>query len=71
MEAIKAKAIRTKSGKYKISLPISTQAEEVEVMVIVNQKKEESKKTFADFAGKLEWKGDPVKYQKKIRDEWH
>ena len=54
MEVIKATAISTKSGKYKISLPISTQAAEVEVMVIVEQKKEDSKKTLADFAGKME-----------------
>ena len=70
MEAIKATAIRTKSGKYKISLPISTQAAEVEVMVIVEQKKEDSKKTLADFAGKMESNIDWTAYQKKMRDEW-
>ena len=70
MEAIKAKAVRTKSGKYKISLPISTTAAEIEVMVIVDQKKEKSKKTFADFAGKMESNIDWTAYQKKMRDEW-
>ncbi len=70
MEAIKAKAVRTKSGKYKISLPISTTAAEIEVMVIVDEKKEKSKKTFADFAGKMESNIDWTAYQKKMRDEW-
>ncbi len=70
MEAIRAKAIRTKSGKYKISLPISTMAEEIEVMVIVDQKKQKSNKTFADFAGKMESNIDWTAYQKKMRDEW-
>ena len=71
MEAIKAIAKRTKTGKDKIELPITNDAAEVEVMVIVQQEKIKSKKTLADFAGKMKWKGDPVEYQKKIRDEWH
>ncbi len=39
MEAIKAIAKKTKTEKYKIDLPINNNAEEVEVMVIVEQKK--------------------------------
>jgi IS30 family transposase len=70
MEAIKAIAKKTKTGKYKIDLPINNNADEVEVMVIVEQKKTKSKKTLADFAGKLHWKGDAVAYQKMLRDEW-
>ncbi len=71
MEAIKAIAKRTKTGKYKIDLPITNVAEELEVMVIVELVKEKSKKTLADFAGKMKWKGDAVAYQKMIRDEWN
>jgi hypothetical protein len=70
MEAIKAIAKRTKTGKYKIELPITNLAEEIEVLVIVEQVKVKSKKTLADFAGKLEWKGDWLAYQKEIRNEW-
>jgi hypothetical protein len=71
MEAIKAIAKRTKTGKYKIDLPINNDAEEIVVMVIVNAvKKEKKKKSVADFAGKLKWKGDPIAYQKSIRNEW-
>jgi hypothetical protein len=70
MEAIKAIAKRTKTGKYKIDLPINNIAEEVEVLVIVEQIKTQPKKTHADFAGKLEWKGDWLAYQKEIRNEW-
>jgi hypothetical protein len=25
---------------------------------------------FSDLAGKLEWKGDALKEQRKLRDEW-
>jgi hypothetical protein len=70
MEAIKAIAKRTKSGKYKIDLPITNSADELEVLVIIEEVKVKSKKTLADFAGKLEWKGDWLAYQKEIRNEW-
>lgn len=70
MEAIKTVAKRTKSGKYKIDLPIDDDAAEIEVFVIVEEKKSKNKKKLADFEGRLEWKGDPVAYQKMIRNEW-
>ncbi|MEP7143954.1 MAG: hypothetical protein ABI707_13825 [Ferruginibacter sp.] len=43
MEAIKAIAKRTKPGKYKIDLPINNTAEEIAVMVIVDEGKKEKK----------------------------
>ncbi len=71
MEAIKAIAKRTKTGKYKIDLPIDNDAAEIAVMVIVEAvKKETPKKTIADFAGKMKWKGDPIAYQNSVRNEW-
>ncbi len=70
MEAIKAIAKRTKTGKYKIELPITNDAAEVEVMVIVQEKKIKSKKTLADFAEKMKSNIDWGSYQKKIRNEW-
>ena len=63
MEAIILIAKKNKSGKYKIDLPINNDGAKIEVLVIVEEKK--SKKTLTDFAGKLEWKGDWVAYQKK------
>ncbi len=70
MEAIKAIAKRTKTGKYKIELPITNDAAEVEVMVIVQEEKIKSKKTLADFAEKMKSNIDWGSYQKKIRNEW-
>jgi len=74
METIEAIAKKNKAGKYKIDLPIINDAPEPKVLVVVLDKaapkKAKSKKTLADFAGKLEWKGDPVAYQKMMRDEW-
>jgi hypothetical protein len=70
MEAIKAIAKKTKSGKYKIDLLISNNAEEVEVMVIVNNAEVRNKKTIADFAGKIKTDIDWLSFQKNIRNEW-
>ncbi len=71
MEAIKAIAKRTKSGKYKIDLPLDNTADEVAVMVIVEELiKEKKKKTLEDFAGKMNSNIDWIAYQKKIRNEW-
>jgi hypothetical protein len=69
MEAIKAIAKRTKTGKYKIDLPDNITADEVEVMLQII--KPQIKKTTADFVGKMKWKGDALAYQKEIRDEWN
>ncbi len=70
MEAIKAIAKRTKTGKYKIDLPIVNTADEVEVMVVLVQDKVKSKKKVSDFAGKMNSNIDWMAYQKEIRNEW-
>jgi len=71
MEAIKAIAKRTKTGKYKIDLAINNDAEEIAVMVMIEAvKKEKKKKTIADFAGKMHSNIDWLAYQKKIRNGW-
>ena len=70
MDIIRTVAKKTKSGKFKIDLPESYKEDEIQVVIIIEEPKEKSKKTLADFAGKLEWKGDPVEYQKMIRNEW-
>jgi hypothetical protein len=70
MEAIKAIAKRTKTGKYKIDLPIINTDPEVEVMVVLVQNNVKSKKTSSDFAGKMNSNIDWIAYQKEIRNEW-
>ena len=52
MEAIKAIAKRTKTGKYRIDLPINNDAEEIAVMVIVAAVKKE--KSIEEFCRKNE-----------------
>ncbi len=71
MEAIKAIAKRTKTGKYKIDLPAAITENEVEVILQIVTPILKINKTTADFAGKMKWKGDAIAYQKEIRDEWN
>ena len=42
------------------------------VILLINEKINaiNQKYDFSDVAGKLEWQGDAVKEQRKIRDEW-
>jgi hypothetical protein len=42
------------------------------VILLINEKinATNQKYDFSDVAGKLEWQGDAVKEQRKIRDEW-
>lgn len=42
----------------------------MKVIVLVSDDTEENKYDFTDLIGKLEWQGDAVKEQRKIRDEW-
>lgn len=66
MEAIKAIAKKTTCGKYKIDFFIYNNADETEVMVIVNKPRIKGNKTPADFAGKMECKKDPIAYKKRM-----
>jgi hypothetical protein len=70
MEAIRAIAKRTKTGKYKIDLPATITQDEVEVMVQVLEPISKNKKSTADFAGKMNSNIDWMAYQKEIRNEW-
>jgi hypothetical protein len=70
MEAIKAIAKRTKTGKYKIDLPATITQDEVEVIVQVLEPILKIKKSTADFAGKMNSNIDWMAYQKEIRNEW-
>ena len=44
----------------------------MKVIILVDEKPKAKtqKYNFSDIAGKLEWQGDAVAEQRKIRDEW-
>lgn len=72
MEAIR-KIIENASSPLTIHLPPEYENTNVEVIILpfddeANPKKK--KYDFSRFVGKLEWKGDALKEQRKLRDEW-
>ena len=72
MEAIR-KIIENASSPLTIHLPQEYENTKVEVIILplTDEVKVEKKKyDFSKFAGKLEWKGDALKEQRKLRDEW-
>lgn len=61
------------SGNLAIEVPKEYDNRKLEVIVMPideEAKKTEKKYDFSDFFGKLEWKGDALKEQRKLRDEW-
>ena len=69
MEPIKFKKITNSEGILKLSIP--TEWKNCEVEVVVKPLKINSKKQKLDeLFGKLEWKGDPLNFQREMRNEW-
>ena len=64
MEVIKAIAKKNKSGNYKIELPDISNDAEINVMIILEDKPKKQVINLSEFAGKMEWEGDPSAYPK-------
>jgi hypothetical protein len=74
MEVLKLTTEIDETGQLNIKLPTNLEAGKVELVLIVNPVTEQEKKhnnyDFSDLAGKLNWQGDAVVTQRKLRDEW-
>ena len=55
-----------------VDIPVEYKDHKVEVIVrsLDEPIKSQKKYDFSKFVGKLEWKGDAVAEQRKLRDEW-
>ena len=65
--------IKVEEGKYVLLLQLLRSLDYVKVVSkpakgITNAQK--SKYDFSDLAGKLQWRGDAVTEQRRMRDEW-
>lgn len=71
MEAIR-KIIEHSTNPLTIELPEDYNNRKVEVIVLSLEDKEETEKKydFSKYFGKMDWKGDALAEQKKLRDEW-
>jgi hypothetical protein len=69
MNAVR-KIIENSSNPITIQLPKEYENRRLEVIVLAVDEVPGQKIDFSEFFGKLEWKGDALAEQKKLRDEW-
>ena len=65
------KILHPKSDK--LSIQLSPDMVDTDVEVVIMPLREQRRKKAYDYtnlAGKLQWRGDAVKEQRKLRDEW-
>jgi hypothetical protein len=71
METYKINTTIKSDGHLKIDIPTSLHESEVEVILLIqNKRKKANKYDFSDLAGKLQWKGDALEIQRTLRNEW-
>jgi hypothetical protein len=80
MITINLKQKTKKNGHLVIDVPTTLIDKNVDIVLVIQEKEEtslkniEDRKTkkydFSHLYGKLEWKGDALAEQKKIRSEW-
>ncbi len=79
MITINLKQKTNKDGHLLIDVPTSIIDKNVEVILVIQEEtftkngeeiKKKKKYDFSHLYGKLEWKGDALAEQKKIRSEW-
>jgi hypothetical protein len=71
MEAVRT-IIENSGDTLTIHLPKEYENRKLEVIVLALDEVSVSKKKydFSDYIGKLQWKGDALNEQKRLRDEW-
>jgi hypothetical protein len=72
MQVVKTKGEVGPDGRLRLDVPVELPAGTVDLVLVVGStpKPNGSKYSFADVLGKLEWQGDAVAEQRKLRDEW-
>lgn len=71
MNAVR-KIIETSSSQLTIDIPDEYRNRKLEVIVLAVDEvsKEDSKVDLSKYFGKLEWQGDALEEQRRLRDEW-
>ncbi len=68
MQIVKIREKVRKDGQLKINIP-NLESGDKEIIVIIEDKNVD-KYNFARLSGRLQWQGDAVKEQRKLRNEW-
>lgn len=64
------KIIENSSNPLTIELPEDYENKKLEVIILQLEDEVEKENDLREFFGKLQWKGDALAEQKKLRDEW-
>lgn len=72
MQTYTIKTQTDSNGHLILDLKTSFLNQEMEVLVVVQEKKIEDKNkyNFSDLVGSVKWEGDALEFQKNIRSEW-
>jgi hypothetical protein len=72
MRVLKTKAEVGPAGHLRLDIPVELPTEPIELVMVVGGAPQSngSRYDFSDLAGRLEWKGDAVREQRILRDEW-
>ncbi|BBP45286.1 hypothetical protein THMIRHAS_06590 [Thiosulfatimonas sediminis] len=65
--------VKVENHQVHITLPVNFDYDEVEVLILPKEQGVSLKKSpfnFSDIAGRLEWQGDALEEQHRIRNEW-
>ena len=70
MQAIR-EIIRPKGNSVRISIPSEFRNMMIEILLFPADEQNGNKSyDFSGLTGKLDWRGDSVKEQRRLRDEW-
>ena len=72
MQVVKTKGQVGSDGRLRVDVPVELPAGAVELVLVVSEppRPNGSKFDFSGVVGRLEWQGDAVEEQRKLRDEW-
>lgn len=70
MKTFKLETQTDANGNLLLDLKTDFKSKKMEVLIVVQETDKTSKYNFTNLIGKLEWDGDPLAEQKKIRAEW-
>ena len=64
------RTVRPKRNRISIEVPHEFNSFDCRVIVVPIQEVKKQKSDFSDIVGKLQWKGDAVAEQRRLRNEW-
>ena len=72
MQVVKTKGEVGSDGRLRLDVPVELPAGTVELVLVVGSTTQPNgqKYNFAEVVGKLQWPGDALAEQRKLRDEW-